>query len=156
MLYFFILGISILFIVLELLVFAIVVVQLGWIVAILLTGISMAVGLYCLFLQGVEFKKNNLAMQPHLIFERGNSIIEVLLGLCASALLLLPGFLTDILALLLLLPLTKKVVEKKILKSYGRSYGDNGDKDKKPSVLAVLDSDDVESHWKNTDSSDQD
>jgi UPF0716 protein FxsA len=89
----------------------------GWLLALVLLLGTSVVGARLLRVQGrAAIERVSLAVSEHRA--PGAAAIEGALGFLGAVLLVVPGFITDFLGVLLLLPLTRKLVRRRISAHY--------------------------------------
>jgi UPF0716 protein FxsA len=89
----------------------------GWLVAVVLLLGTSVLGVRMLLVQGrLAIQRVSLALSEHRA--PGHNVIDGALGFLGGMLLLIPGFVTDILGALLLLPLTQKLTRRWMSRHY--------------------------------------
>lgn len=89
----------------------------GWLVAVLLLLGTSVLGARMLHIQGrLAIQRVSLALSEHRA--PGSAAIDGALGFLGGMLLLIPGFVTDVLGALLLLPLTQKLTRRWMSRRY--------------------------------------
>ena len=89
----------------------------GWLVAVVLLLGTSAFGARMLFVQGrLAIQRVSLALSERRA--PGNTVIDGALGFLGGMLLLIPGFVTDVLGALLLLPLIQKLMRRWMSRHY--------------------------------------
>ncbi|HEV7936745.1 MAG TPA: FxsA family protein [Solirubrobacteraceae bacterium] len=89
----------------------------GWLVAVVLLLGTSVFGARMLLIQGrLAIQRVSLALSEHRA--PGNTVIEGALGFLGGMLLLIPGFVTDVLGALLLLPLTQRLTRRWMSRRY--------------------------------------
>ncbi len=92
----------------------------GWLVAVVLLLGTSVLGAWMLFIQGrLAIQRVSLALSEHRA--PGHTVIDGALGFIGGMLLLIPGFVTDVLGALLLLPLTQKLTRRWMSRHYAGS-----------------------------------
>ena len=104
--------------VLEVLAFVEVGRTIGWVPALALLLATSLVGVRVLRIQGRSaIERVSLAISERR--EPGRAAIDGLLGFLGAALLAIPGFVTDALGVILLLPLSRRIVGRRLSRHYG-------------------------------------
>lgn len=89
----------------------------GWLVAVVLLLGTSVLGARMLFVQGrLAIQRVSLVLSEHRA--PGHTVIDGALGFLGGMLLLVPGFVTDLLGALLLLPLTQKLTRRWMSRRY--------------------------------------
>jgi len=89
----------------------------GWLIAVVLLLGTSVLGARMLLIQGrLAIQRVSLALSEHRA--PGNTAIDGALGFLGCMLLLIPGFVTDVLGALLLLPLTQKLTRRWMSRHY--------------------------------------
>ena len=89
----------------------------GWLVAVVLLLGTSAFGARMLFVQGrLAIQRVSLALSERRA--PGNTVIDGALGFLGGMLLLIPGFVTDVLGALLLLPFIQKLMRRWMSRHY--------------------------------------
>ncbi len=89
----------------------------GWLLAVVLLLGTSVLGARMLFVQGrLAIQRVSLALSEHRA--PGHTVIDGALGFLGGMLLLIPGFVTDVLGALLLLPLTQKLTRRWMSRHY--------------------------------------
>jgi UPF0716 protein FxsA len=89
----------------------------GWLVAVALLLGTSVLGARTLFIQGrLTIQRVSSALSEHRA--PGHTVIDGALGFLGGMLLLIPGFVTDVLGALLLLPLTQKLTRRWMSRHY--------------------------------------
>jgi UPF0716 protein FxsA len=104
--------------VLEVLAFVEVARSIGWVPALALLLLTSLVGVRVLRIQG----RSAIERVSRAVSERrepGRAAIDGLLGFLGAALLAIPGFVTDVLGVILLLPASRRLVERRLSRHYG-------------------------------------
>jgi UPF0716 protein FxsA len=89
----------------------------GWLVAVVLLLGTSVLGARMLFVQGrLAIQRVSLALSERRA--PGHTAVDAALGFLGGILLLIPGFVTDVLGALLLLPLTQKLTRRWMSRHY--------------------------------------
>jgi UPF0716 protein FxsA len=89
----------------------------GWLIAVVLLLGTSVFGARMLLVQGrLAIQRVSLALSEHRA--PGHTVVDGALGFLGGMLLLIPGFVTDVLGALLLLPLTQKLTRRWMSRHY--------------------------------------